>query len=168
MKKLFKKWVAILGAIMLLANVILPWVVAYAENEEQPVSETPTEEVVETPDAPETPANDTTSGGQQQPTDETPANSGEGNDTDAPVAPVEWQQVIEKTTDSMSTFDDTGTCNGNAVACIGTTWYNSLENAFAAAVDWDTIKLLKDSSWNWIKAPQWKFANWINSRFWLT
>ena len=115
-KNALLKWVYILGAVLLLANVILPWVVACAENEEQPVSETPAEEVVETPDTPETPA--------------------------------EWQQVIEKTTDSMSTFDG-GTCNDDAVACIGTTWYSDLKSAINEASNEATVSVKKSALTGW-------------------
>ncbi len=155
------------GMVALTFNAFLPWFVAYAENipgegNEVINTETPAEESVETPDTPEVPANDTTSGEWQQQADETPANSGEENDTDAPVAPVEWQQVIEKTTDSMSTFDDTGTCNGNAVACIGTTWYESLQTAVNTANN-ETITLINDINFSWaieIKKPTTINLNW--------
>ena len=51
------------------------------------------------------------------------------------------------------------------VAQIGTTKYETLEAAFAAAVDGDTITVLKDCSGNGIKAPQGKFTNGLTVDF---
>ena len=48
---------------------------------------------------------------------------------------------------------------GDAVAEIGAIGYDSLEAAFAHAVDGETIKLLKDSSGNGIVVPQGKFTS---------
>ena len=51
------------------------------------------------------------------------------------------------------------------VAQIGSTKYETLEAAFAAAVDGDTITVLADSTGNGIKAPQGKFATGLTVDF---
>ena len=54
---------------------------------------------------------------------------------------------------------------GEAVAEIGAIGYATLEAAVAAAVDGDTVKLLKDAAGNGIKAPQGKFTNGLTVDF---
>jgi len=58
--------------------------------------------------------------------------------------------LVTKRVDGMYTV-------GEPVAAIGTTQYATLEEAFAAAKDGETITLLADCSGNGIKAPQGKF-----------
>jgi len=53
----------------------------------------------------------------------------------------------------------------NPVAAIGEVKYESLEDAFAASADGDTITLLADCSGNGIKAPQGKFTTGLTVDF---
>ena len=186
-KNALLKWVYILGAVLLLANVILPWVVAYAE---EPAIEEPKEENPANPDTPAPESNPTTPDALTNGTTNEWETGNDGN-WDTSVVPAaapetqgetpanpetpaldkatanpeiqseEWQPEISKasSSDDLTISSDENTCTDDRVACIGTTWYDSLENAFAWAKDWDTITLKADCKWNWIIAPQWKFNN---------
>ena len=72
-------------------------------------------------------------------------------DTFTQTAPADFEWVSNSDgTSSLAAIE--------YVAKIGDTKYRTLEDAFAAAVDGDTITVLADSAGNGIKAPQGKFG----------